>query len=88
MRVGRTKLNAQSYTIGLSANSSCECLNPNQSTSHHLNVCSQIEHQTLYDRVKQLIPNFNTQLDLKKTDILLNGVSVNDAKFLSYQDKN
>ena len=82
-RVGRTKLNAQSYTIGLSANSSCECLHPNESTSHHLNVCFlyQIERQTLYDRVKQIIPNFNTLSDLKKTDILLNGVSVNDPDF-------
>ena len=83
MRVGRTKLNAQSYTIGLSTKSSCECLHPNESTSHHLNVCFlyQNERQTMYDRVKQLIPNFNTLSDLKKTDILFNGVSVNDPNF-------
>ena len=35
----------------------------------------------LYYRVKQLITNFNTLPDLKNTDILLKGESVNDLNF-------
>ena len=52
LRVGRSKLNAQSYTIGLSPTSICDCLHPSESTSHHLNVCFMynIERQTLYDK--------------------------------------
>ena len=38
LRVGRSKLNAQSYMIGLSPTSICDCLYPSESTSHHLKV--------------------------------------------------
>ena len=83
LRVGRTKLNAQSYAIGLSTSSICDCLHPSESTSHHLNNCFlyNTERQTLNGKVQQLIPNFVSLSDSKKTDILLFGVSPNDPDF-------
>ena len=40
-----------------------------------------IERQTLYDKVTQIIPNFESLSDPKKTDILLNGINPDKPDF-------
>ena len=83
LRVGRTKLNGHSFAIGLAQSSLCDCHHPCESICHHLTSCFlyQPERQTLYSKIKQFIPNFESLSDSKKTNILLYGVSNNDPDF-------
>ena len=84
-RVGRSKLNGHSYSIGLKQSATCDCLNSCESICHHISTyfLYQPERQILYSKVKQFIPNFESLSDSRKTDILIYGVNQNDPDFFN-----
>ena len=76
LRVGRSKLNDHSFSIGLAETAACRCQAPHESTRHILLQCPLYysERQILLGRVEQLISRFNTFGMYKKVDILLFGI--------------
>ena len=61
-RTGRTDLNLNKFTIGLSTDPSCLCHHKVESSEHFMLDCFlfTIERQKLFEQVEQLIPKFRT----------------------------
>ena len=75
LRLGRSYLSAHGYSIGLNNSDLCICSRPE--TTKHFFTCFlyQEEQQLLYDKVSQLIANFNTLSLNRQVDIFLNGIN-------------
>ena len=77
LRVGRSYLHAHGFVIGLEPSDLCLCWRP-ESVNHYFHSCFlyQSERELLYSTVSKYIPNFNTQSLTRKTEILLNGINL------------
>ena len=78
LRVGRSFLNAHSFTINLADSDLCLC-SRSETTTHYLTQCFLYteERRLLYNSLEQLLPKFKTFTNKKQTEILLNGINLN-----------
>ena len=78
LRVGRSLLNSNSFSINLSSNENCICSRP-ETVKHYLTQCFlfQKERTQLYDNVERHIPHFKQLPDCRKVEILLFGINLN-----------
>ena len=74
LRLNRSLLNSNSFSIGLSDTPFCICNCPDESTSHYLLSCFLYteERQILFASVSQLITRFTKFSKNKQLNILLN----------------
>ena len=77
LRVGRSFLNAHSFTINLADSDLCLC-SRSETTTHYLTQCFLYteERRLLYNSLEQLLPKFKTFTNKKQTEILLNGINL------------
>ena len=84
LRVGRSYLNAHSYSIGLSESPACDCGAPQESSQHVLLSCPLYcsERQALIEKVQTIIPGFLKKSLKQQCNILLFGLSPENPDFL------
>ena len=84
LRVGRSHLNAHSYSIGLSESPACDCGAPQESSQHVLLSCPLYcsERQTLTEKVELTVPGFLRKPLKQQCNILLFGLSPDNPDFL------
>ena len=85
IRVGRSKLNSHSFTVGKSPSPQCPCHFPNESVSHYFQDCFLYneERRTLFGIFEHYIPKFVTFSKRKKLDIILNGFDKDNPEIYS-----
>ena len=78
LRVGRSFLNAHSFSINLADSDLCLC-SRSETTTHYLTQCFLYteERRLLFNSIEQLIPKFSTFSNKKQSEILLNGINLN-----------
>ncbi len=83
LRIGRSTLNAHTYSLGLTESPACSCDYRENTTTHFLLDCDLFETQRLilYNKIEQYIPNFNNLTRKNKCDLLLNGKNINDQQY-------
>ena len=81
LRVGRTYLKADSFSIGLSESDRCEC--GEKETVYHYFYCSNYEreHNVLFTKLNEIIPKFSKYSKKDKISILLYGVNLYSEEF-------
>ena len=84
LRVGRSLLNAHSFSIGLSESPACDCGSSQESSQHLLLSCPlySSERQQMLDQVTTIIPGFLQKSLKQQTDILLFGLSPDTTNFI------
>ena len=84
LRVGRSYLNAHSYSIGLSESPACDCGAPQESSQHVLQSCPLYfsERQLLIEKVQTILPGFLRKSLKQQCDILFFGLSPENPDFL------
>jgi hypothetical protein len=84
LRVNRSFLRDNSFSIGHSEITTCDCHFPRETTSHYMLDCFlySLERQTLLDQVVQVLPQFMTYTKKSQLEILLYGYNINDADFI------
>ena len=73
LRVEYSDLNAHRYKVGLSESIDCTCISNKPETSQHFLLQCELyteERRTLFDQIKQFIPNFH-KLPLKRQYFIL-----------------
>ena len=82
-RTGRTDLNLDRFTIGLSTDPSCQCHHKVESSEHFILDCFlfTVERQKLFEQVEHLIPNFSKFNKKEKFHILTRGVEALNPDF-------
>ena len=86
VRVGRSYLNAHSYTIGLADTPACQhCTAPSESTQHYILDCPHYteERRTLLDTFEHYIPRFKLFPKYKQLTIILHGVEPDNKDIFS-----
>ena len=81
LRVGRSYLHAHGFAIGLEPSDHCLCWRP-ESINHYLHSCFlyQEERKLLYSTISKFVPNFDTQSLMRKTEIILNGINLQNTE--------
>ena len=84
-RTGRTNLNLNRFTIGLSDDPSCLCHEKYETSEHFILDCFiyGAERQNLFDLVEYLIPNFSKLNRKLKFEILTRGIEINNPDFFN-----
>ena len=84
LRLNRSFLRDNSFAIGLSDTTTCDCLFIRESTAHFIQDCTlyNSERQTLYRQVIEILPTFQTLGKKQQLDSLLNGFNKNNPDFL------
>ena len=79
LRLGRSQLNSDRFSIGLAESPSCPCHHHNENTEHYLINCFlfTLERQILFDTVEKLLPKFKNLSKINKMNVLLNGINLN-----------
>ena len=82
-RTGRTDLNLDRFTIGLSTDPSCQCHHKVESSEHFILDCFlfTVERQKLFEQVEHLIPKFSKFNKKEKFHILTRGVEALNPDF-------
>ena len=82
IRVGRSDLNQQTFTIGLVDSPECSCHFKFESPEHFFLSCFlySLERQTLFSLIEHYIPKFPKLNRKQKLDILLRGINSDDEK--------
>ena len=77
LRVGRSYLHAHGFAIGLEPSDLCLCWRQ-ESVNHYFHSCFlyQEERTILYSAISKFVPNFNTLTLMRKTEIILNGINL------------
>ena len=83
LRLNRSLLHDNSYSIGLCDTNACDCGQDRESTSHYLQVCPTFasERQTLYGQVAEILPTFHTLGKKQQLNILLFGHNYTNPDF-------
>ena len=83
LRLNRSFLKDNSFTIGLTDDPSCACGHRRESTSHYLLDCSLYtsERQTLFDQISLLISQFKTFSKTRQLNILLRGFNTDNNDY-------
>ena len=81
LRVGRSILNADSFSIGHSDTDLCNC--GLKETVSHFFICPlyQEQQQMLNDKLNNLLPSFKNLSNAKKNEIYLFGYNLNSEEF-------
>ena len=84
-RTGRTNLNLNRFTIGLSDDPSCLCHEKYETSEHFVLDCFiyDAERQNLFNLVEYLIPNFSKLNRKLKFEILTRGIEINNPDFFN-----
>ena len=90
IRVGRSYLNAHSYTIGRNTTNNCSCNAKSETSLHYITQCPLYaeKRQTLYDQVEQqFIPSFR-RISLKRQyEILVYGYEPDNPEMKKINSK-
>ena len=83
LRLNRSYLKDNSFSIGLSDTTSCFCGYKRESTAHFLQDCTRysLERQALSRQVTEVLPTFPTLGKKQQLDTLLNGFNVDNPDF-------
>ena len=89
IRTGRTNLNQDKFTIGLTDEPTCLCLSRNETSEHYLLDCFlySTERQTLFNLAEHIIPNFQTISKKGKFKILTKGIDSDNPDFYQTNKK-
>ena len=81
LRVGRSYLNADSFSVGHSDTDLCNC--GVKETASHFFICPLYseQQQTLNEKLNGLLPHFKNLSNTKKTEILLYGYNLQSEEF-------
>ena len=84
-RTGRTNLNLNRFTIGLSEDPSCLCHEKYETSEHFIMNCFiyGAERQNLFNLVEYLIPKFSKLNRKQKFEILTRGIDINNPDFFT-----
>ena len=84
-RTGRTNLNLNRFTIGLSDDPSCLCHEKYETSEHFIMDCFiyGAERQNLFNLVEYLIPTFSKLNRKQKFEILTRGIDINNPEFFT-----
>ena len=82
-RTGRTNLNLNRFTIGLSEDPSCNCHAKQETPEHFMLECFlyTVERQNLFDLVEHFIPQFPNKNKREKFQLLTRGINVHDPEY-------
>ena len=82
LRMGRSSLNAHTFSIGLSESPKCQC-NSTETVEHYLHDCSlfTVERQKMFSLVEHYLTTFQNMRKKRKVDILLNGFKPSDYHY-------
>ena len=85
IRVGRSHLNAHSFTVGLADTPACLCTAPSESTQHYMLDCPRYteERRTLLDTFEQYIPKFKSFPKYKQLTTILHGIEPENKDIFS-----
>ena len=85
IRVGRSMLNQHRFTFGHADSPECLCHYRSESPEHYFLDCFLYspERQILYSLIEHYVPYFSRLTKKKKLDLILRGVNIDDAEFLS-----
>ena len=83
LRVGRSTLNAHTYSLGLTDSPACSCGFRENTTLHFLLDCQlfYIHRLTLFNKFEQYIPDFKNMSRKNKMELLLNGKNINNSEY-------
>ena len=83
IRVGRSILNGQQFTIGSTDSPQCDCLSF-ESSLHYFTQCPKyVSHRlTMYGLFQHYIPHFNNMNNKQKHDIILYGYKMDNDEYL------
>ena len=83
LRVGRSKLNLHSFTIGQSDTIACACGYRQESVSHYFLDCIQYttQRQILFTLFEQTLPSFKNMSKNNKLNTILYGVHIDDNDY-------
>ena len=81
LRVGRTYLKVDSFSIGLSESDRCEC--GQKETFSHYFSCNNYRPQqnTLFNKISEIIPKFSKYSHRDKVSVLLYGYNLSAEEF-------
>ena len=84
-RTGRTNLNLNRFTIGLSDDPSCLCHEKYETSEHFIMDCFiyGAERQNLFNLVEYLIPKFSKLNRKQKFEILTRGIDIDNPEFFT-----
>ena len=82
-RTGRTNLNLNRFTIGLTEDPSCNCHAKQETPEHFMLECFlyTAERQNLFDLVEHFIPQFPRKSKREKFQILTRGINNHDPEY-------
>ena len=83
LRVGRSTLNAHTFSIGLTDSPVCPCGFRENSTTHFLLDCTlfDVHRQSLFNKFEQYLPDFKNISRKNKIKILLVGKNINTYEY-------
>ena len=85
IRVGRSDLNQHKFSIGLVDSPDCLCHYKSESPEHFFLNCflSSPERRILFGLIEHYVPFFPNLTKREKLELILNGVYIDNAEFLS-----
>ena len=90
IRVGRSYLNAHSYSIGLAPENTCKCNDRDQETPlHFITTCTIFtDHRSiLFTQIEQFIPNFKKLAKKRQYEILMYGYEIDNVELTKINRK-
>ena len=84
IRVGRSDLNQQKFSIGLTDNPQCLCHHREESPQHYFIDCFlySLERQTLFNLIEHYIPKFHKLSKKEKLRIIIFGIDIDNDDFV------